>query len=460
MALAQPSIAQRDAGGEWIVRQILHDTLHHNPYMSQWVPPSTLLYWPEDLDYAHGTDVGYYDQLLRAGTKLVYLLVGTGRVYEVNETNSRLEYRRMDETIYSGYNFAALNFEYRDTIWSYGGYGFWRGNGHLRYFSSGMKGWEIMPVNIPVQHFNTNNNNYFDRVNGKLYVVEETLLDDGIRKSKIILTPRRDTIRLMTLDMNSKNWSVAGIIQEEFVPMVTGAVVATYLPWGKLIFIGPKAGFKALCLDFSNNKVLIVKDQSLGTRLYDSFFPARSSGMPPTRTLNYYHNDTLHFYNNKKEHFKVRLTKDDFIDTGKKLFLPEDQPLLNAAFLSWLALGLGLLSLATGVVLTMRSSRLVKELQSTGDLNQQERELVMALLQAGPGFLSTDSVDALLVPEGKSQDAIKKKRSSVIRSINDKYSEKTGDQEPLIASMRMENDRRMMRYGIAAEKILKARRLL
>ncbi|MFM9074684.1 MAG: hypothetical protein ACKORJ_03835, partial [Bacteroidota bacterium] len=66
----------------------------------------------------------------------------------------------------------------------------------------------------------------------------------------------------------------------------------------------------------------------------------------------------------------------------------------------------------------------------------------------------------LLVPECKSLYAINKKRISVIRSINDKYSEKTGDQEPLIASMRMENDRRMMRYGIAAEKILKARRLL
>ena len=460
LLLAQPAVAQRDPAGEWIVRQILYDTLHRNPYSSQWVAPARMLYWPEDIGYAPGNDAGSYDPLVRQGSKLLYLVEGTGRVYEVSAGKPELVYRRLDETIYAGYNYGALNFIFRDTLWSFGGYGFWRANGHLRYFSDGVKGWEIMPVSRRVQHINTKSNNFLDRDMGKLYVMQEPLLDDGLKKIRPRTIPAGDTIKLLVLDMNTKDWSIAGTLNEPNVSLMGNPGLTTDLQWGKLVVMGPKSGFKAKCLDFRNNKILVIRDQALGTKLYDGFYPGRNSLTQPNRTLNYHVNDTLHLINSNQSHIRIRLTRDDFIETGEQIFREIDNASINLMDWAWLALGTGLLALLAGIMLTIRSNQLVREMQPDNNLNPLEKELIQSLLLAGKDFLSTDAVDAIVVPDGRSQDSIKKKRSSVIRSINDKYSELTGDQDPLITSTRMHNDRRMMRYGIVSEKTIKAKKLL
>ena len=454
-----PAIAQQDPNAEWVIRQILDDTLHHNPYLSQWVPPARMLYWPEDMGYSNEYYGGSFDPLVRIKNKLLYVVETTGRVYEIGKRGDGLSFKRLDETIFSGYNSGAYTFDFRDTIWSYGGYGFWQANGHLRYFSEGSKGWEIMPVNTKVQHYSAISNNYLDLQHAKLFVVAEPLLDDGIRKAKPSGSPRMDTTKLMVLDMNTKNWSVAGILNEGPLTMILNPVT-TNLPWGKLFIMGPKSDFRTLCMDFYNNKLLVIRKKELGTLIYESFFPGRNSLKPPHRTLNYYHNDTLHIINSKKDHIRIHLTREDFTETGQEVYRQVEEPAFSMMFWAWLALGTGMISLVAGTVLTIRSHRLIKEVQSGGDLNGQEKELLQALLTAGTEFLSTDSVDTILVPQGKSPDSIKKKRSAAIRSINEKYSEVSGDPEPLIVTARMESDRRMLRYGISAEKSAKAKRLL
>jgi len=452
-AIGQTSV---DPDTEWILREIADDSLHTNPYYSHWQAPAKILYWPKDIGYRIETPGGSYDPLMRIKGKLIYQLENTGRLYQISKSGAGISFTRLDETFYTGYNFGAFTFHFRDTIWSFGGYGFWQGNGHLRYYSPGVKGWEIMPVNKKVPHMFRNHNNYLDLATGKLYVPSEKLVDDGIRKPMVLSGTIKDTLRIMVLDLNSKNWSVAGLAQETLSPPHPGI----NLPWGKLGIYGPKSDYKTFCLDYRNNQVLTLRDRNLGIRMFDHFFPDRNSLKVPFRTLSFFHNDTLHIINSNRNHFRIRLTREDFIETGKQIYTPEKPSRINWAILAWLALGSGLITFTAGLVLIFRSKRLVNDLQSAGDFTATEEQLLRALVDSGSEFLSTETVDSILQPHGKSMDSIKKKRSSVIRSINEKYSEMTADPDQLIITTRMENDRRMMRYGIDPEKEARIKKIL
>ena len=77
---------------------------------------------------------------------------GSGQVFEIDTINNRIN--RQDRTFYQGYNFDAYQFVRNDTIFSFGGYGFWLENNLLTYFSEVRREWNFMsnapfPVNIP-----------------------------------------------------------------------------------------------------------------------------------------------------------------------------------------------------------------------------------------------------------------------------------------------------------------------
>ncbi|MDE3236429.1 MAG: hypothetical protein KGO81_10780 [Bacteroidota bacterium] len=76
------------------------------------------------------------NQHLIKNSKGLYILVnGTGQVYKALDTTSKqMAFIRIDSTIDFGANYRAIDFSYNDTLFSYGGYGFWHTNGLLRYF--------------------------------------------------------------------------------------------------------------------------------------------------------------------------------------------------------------------------------------------------------------------------------------------------------------------------------------
>ena len=103
----------------------------------------------------------YSHVLIKHSNDLFIRLDGTGRVYKVkNKIGDTLLVNRIDSTHFFGYNGAAYEFIYRDTIMSLGGFGFWKKNGQLRYYSHQNHEWDIIPLNleIPVAKEST----YFD----------------------------------------------------------------------------------------------------------------------------------------------------------------------------------------------------------------------------------------------------------------------------------------------------------
>jgi hypothetical protein len=66
---------------------------------------------------------------------------GSQEVYVVDTLLRSI--KRHDRTYYRGYNFAAYQFVHRDTLFSFGGTGFWSSNSHLTYYDFESREWNL-----------------------------------------------------------------------------------------------------------------------------------------------------------------------------------------------------------------------------------------------------------------------------------------------------------------------------
>lgn len=67
-------------------------------------------------------------------------------MFEIDTVNNRID--RQDRTFYQGYNFDAYQFQRNDTIFSFGGYGFWLENNLLTYFSEVRRSGTLCPTHL------------------------------------------------------------------------------------------------------------------------------------------------------------------------------------------------------------------------------------------------------------------------------------------------------------------------
>ena len=90
----------------------------------------------------------YTQRLIKSKNKLYIVIDGTGRVYQATSSSKeKICFTRIDSTYFIGYNGNAIIFEQNDTLFSFGGGGFWRTNGQLRYFSKQNHEWNIFKIN-------------------------------------------------------------------------------------------------------------------------------------------------------------------------------------------------------------------------------------------------------------------------------------------------------------------------
>jgi len=106
---------------------------------------------------------------------LVCVFGGTGHVFGLDTAANTIS--RLDNTVHSGYNFDAYQFVRKDTIFSFGGYGFWMENNLLTYFSGLRKEWNVYsvgafpPYNPDFTELPTYKFSFYDRSEDALYVL-------------------------------------------------------------------------------------------------------------------------------------------------------------------------------------------------------------------------------------------------------------------------------------------------
>ncbi len=136
--------------------------------------------------------------------------LGTGKLFSIQKSNGKYKITRIDSTIHSGANFYSYNFIVRDTIFQYGGEGFWNYRGILTYFSKETHQWEIYPSNRVVK-------SYFDAKKGvishinlqsenpKLYISNS--IDFANFPNSINMYA---TDSIYAYDINTKSWTTLG----------------------------------------------------------------------------------------------------------------------------------------------------------------------------------------------------------------------------------------------------------
>ncbi len=71
-----------------------------------------------------------------------FTINGSQRIYQFDYSTNKLH--RIDDTHYAGYNFNATQFLRKDTLYSAGGYGFWKYNNLLTYYNEVKREWDLI----------------------------------------------------------------------------------------------------------------------------------------------------------------------------------------------------------------------------------------------------------------------------------------------------------------------------
>ena len=118
-------------------------------------------------------------EIIKNNNSLYVNIQQTGFVYQLfSQNDSLLEFRRIDRTININYNIGCYNFLHEDQLYSYGGYGFWKTNGHIRQFNVIDKQWDIVPMNYEIF---SNGYRWYSSEAEKLFVPFQLILNTGLK---------------------------------------------------------------------------------------------------------------------------------------------------------------------------------------------------------------------------------------------------------------------------------------
>jgi hypothetical protein len=154
----------------------------------------------------HDLDSKYNIRSFKKSKSEFYISVnGTGQIYSLNLENKELE--RIDRTFYRGYNFNNVSAFRKDTIFAFGGTGFWQANNVATYFTPKQKEWErykgTNPEGAPARFSSTFGG--YDESLDKIFVAEEAV--PYINDINSFSNP------FFVYDFKTKTWSKLGTIK-------------------------------------------------------------------------------------------------------------------------------------------------------------------------------------------------------------------------------------------------------
>ena len=392
-----------------------------------------------------------YDVIIKNKKGMFCAIPGTGWVQSLTFKGDSLVVTRIDSTVYGGYNFGAFYFNNRDTIFSLGGYGLWNLNGNLRYYREESYGWEIMPLNRKLPVTIHNSGYLLDLVNQQLFVIPASMHDDGIRanqdNSHLVFEPNK----VFMMDLNSKSWSELGTLTSEGKQALSATFKIAGTPYGELVSFGPKKKFRTQVIDYRSNKILDLKDFEKSVKILDALLVGRNSGKLADRMVTFFHRDTLHILSSNKSHEKFHLIREDLLETDFEVYEKSSFEFIHRLdSTSIFVFATGSFLFLSSLIILRRSKRNNPEgpVEDQPLFDQLEKQVLLTLDHSDLKSINTNELDEILGNENRSMDALKKRRSLVIRAINEKFTLYTGSEEALIFTQRSEDDRRMVRYGL------------
>lgn len=407
-------------------------------------------------------------QLIKNAKGLYAVLIGSGLLYKASVEDGRLVFNRVDSTVYFGDNFDSFNFSYRDTIYSFGGYGFWETNGLLRYYIEVRHEWDIIKLNrkLPFKTGNTYDLIWYDQANGKLYFGFTTEENSNTTEKESESNIHFET---MVLDMKHKVWQQLGTLSPYLKNDLNSIKNIISSPFGQMIAFRNKNLF----LDYANNKIYRFSDMK-----------QREIEQLPTSTgdahVNYFIGSTFYSWLTEKGLVdSMKITRGDLVLMNEEIYTPaltpgrmNDKKLSSSPLPVILTIAGLVAAISIGYYFGRRNSRLTefpkgqeKNNTTTGSgndfvipLSQLEIDVLQVVFENSSkgAYTSMEEINKALGVSKKNSDIQKKQRSDIISSINKKYFYIKQSKQELIEKNRTEFDKRSFEYFIDSSRLTDA----
>ena len=375
----------------------------------------------EDLPINYSVHSAFYT----GDSVITFTLHGMGNVYAYKVNTQTLE--RLDHSFYKGYNFSSTEFIRQDTLFSFGGYGFWHFNNTQTFFDKKHKEWFLYK----------SKNKGPETIKGGLQGYDATkdvfYSGLGFDDPRLIGGKKENSSTFYLFDFKTKEWVFLGKLNGD----LTFGDLEREMYWNGRYFICWSTT-EFYIIDPRANKVY-------GNKTMDIAFNSSSKFYTKGDSLIHYSSDgsTIWKYSIKK-----------MLEESEEL-----GPLYtnNIFTNNYMPIGLGVLLLGgLGAYVQVRRSKR----KHSSYFTEQEENLLSAFIQSGS--LSTQDINEVLGSASKSLDNQRRIRSITIKQINQKLFEAYGIKEGIEKQADAE-DKRLTIYNLReslAERLKKDGRFI
>lgn len=352
---------------------------------------------------------------------IFFTVSGTGKVYQYDQTKKLLS--RLDRTYFKGYNFDAPQFLRNDTIYNFGGFGFWTYSKILTYYDSEIQEWqEIRPENFGPDSFIEGYQGYSKQ--NDIFYSGGAEIETGLKKFNRVFKDE-----LFAFDFKSLKWRLLGKIN----PVLPFKSVRNVF-WDGIHFIHLSPD-KMFIIDPVKNEVLMVVNPK--------YLPLRNFYAAGDSIIAYWDNHSK----------QVKLSKRELLKEASyvgKFYEDKDYRIYGFFF------G-GLIILIIGTIVYFRSKRpkrhLADSINKTYQLGALERLLLKKLIEAEeqPGkFISVLQINEILNLGAKTPENQRRIRTKFLSELNFKLLVNFQVQDA-IERFQFEEDKRLTVYRLKHE---------
>ena len=386
--------------------------------------------------------------------------LGTGRLYKLEKISDSFTWKRIDTTLYTGYNFGSFFFSIDNTLYSFAGQGFFNLNGNLRYFNEQSKEWDA--ANLSNSLFWLAKGGNFvsvDTTDKKLIIEAWPNYQDQTLKQRI---NEKLINSLWTLDIQTGDWTELGRINEPKTFTLAETPYGTLVSFNKII-------------DVKNNKVYLL-NKKLSSHLINML---GSSSHPYELTYSFCIDSTFYVGDGKDFIDSVVLSKKDFIESEIPFYTPieAELPIGEREAMIGLIIVLSMTSALLFYKSKNKKSALpvsnVSHIQESSPQENDKKETqvtfrsgkLMELLNEREKLLldfiykhsiderltSIEEINKVIGASQRTPEVQKRLRSDLIGAINDKLELVSESKFNVIEKQRSEFDKRSFEYFIHPE---------
>ena len=399
--------------------------------------------------------------LLKNKKEIYIQPLGTGRLYQVKkEEKGKYRLERIDSTYFNGANFNAINFFMNDTLFQFGGDGYWHIRGYLTYFSYKTHEWELYNANRLVIAFEDVNNNLVYNINRNK---RNLFLSNSFSQVDFPASLNVESIdSVYQYNIQSRLWTTLGKTNSQLKEIIETNGTLHYQMNDYSII---QTKLELIWVDFENNTFGKFKERT-NSEFKENWLSIYLNNTK-YNSLQFFLGNTFYLIKIDDEN---KLTYSSFIISKESFDLSNQQPIyiptnkfiqLISQHLIDISLYviLGLITIAIALFrLKKRNTKKELNKEVSDILNNHffasltviEKELIEILYEhhLKGGFISTKLINKIIGVQNKDVMTQNKNRSDYFLKINQKFKFATHKELPLIIKTRDELDKRQFNYGL------------